>query len=305
MATAKPHTSIFVSYSRVDIEFKDRLVAKLRRAYEQVWTDTEELRGGEVWWDKIVKQIRKSDIFLYLLSPDSIISFFCRAELSEAIRLQKQIVPVLIRPRTQIPKYIGDHHQVVDMSTGITVDAITELFAAIIYRSYDIDRDLPPLWDHSSPLPGTAFTLSVPSHLEPSKAEQYLNTGMLLLPGDKITLTASGKVTVDSGKTWMSPNGVYPHPETKEPIFVHTSDAYAASGFPQEEVGKRGVIGSLIGWVGTGRYAANGAFFVGEHLFKEVDGFESGFLYLAVNDTRDMYSDNQGAFSVTFEMYRD
>lgn len=302
MASSKSPPSIFVSYSRVDLEIKNRLVSNLRRAYDHIWTDTEDLRGGEVWWAKIINQIRKSDIFLYLLSPDSIVSIFCRAELAEALRLQKQIIPVLVRARTHLPRYVSDHHQVVDMSMGITVDSITELLAAIIHRSYDVDKDALPLWDSSSHLPGSAFSLTVSASLEPSKDENKLNTGILLIPGDTVILTASGKITVDSGQTWMSPNGVYPHPKTGEPIFVHSADAYSAAGFPESEIGNRGVIGSLIGWIGSGRYATNGAFFVGEQLTKHVQDFEEGFLYLAVNDTRNMYADNQGEFNVSLEL---
>jgi len=135
---------IFISYSRVDRPFVQDLVKRLRRIYigDTIWFD-ESLHGGQFWWTEILSQIKASDIFIYLLSRDSVESEYCLAELEEANRLQKQILPVVIRSRTPIPNELRDI-QFVDMSSGVTVDGMTELQAAI----NALARDIPP-----SPMP--------------------------------------------------------------------------------------------------------------------------------------------------------
>src|SRR5215207_7545193 len=95
---------IFISYSRVDRPFTEQLARRLRRVYghEAVWFD-EELHGGQAWWEEILAQIANCDIFVYLLSQDSVESDYCQKELAEARRVQKQILPCIIRDRTPIP----------------------------------------------------------------------------------------------------------------------------------------------------------------------------------------------------------
>jgi len=56
---------IFISYSRVDRSLVDDLVPLLREVYglENVWFD-ENLHGGQVWWEEILRQIAACDIFI-------------------------------------------------------------------------------------------------------------------------------------------------------------------------------------------------------------------------------------------------
>src|SRR5689334_22529412 len=95
---------IFISYSRVDRPLVDDLVPLLREVYglENVWFD-ENLHGGQLWWEEILYQIAACDIFIYLLSNESVGSEYCLAEYEEAQRIHKQILPVQVRARTTIP----------------------------------------------------------------------------------------------------------------------------------------------------------------------------------------------------------
>lgn len=124
-------TRIFISYSRVDRALTSELASRLRRinGSGNVWYD-ESLHGGDVWWQAILTQIAQCDIFVYLLSRDSIESEHCLAELNEARRLRKPVLPVLVRARTPIPPDLSVI-QYVDMSEGITLDTITDMEAAI------------------------------------------------------------------------------------------------------------------------------------------------------------------------------
>jgi hypothetical protein len=49
------------------------------------------------WWREIEKGIEEADIFLFLLSPDSIQSDVCKKEIGHAVKNGKRLIPVVIR----------------------------------------------------------------------------------------------------------------------------------------------------------------------------------------------------------------
>jgi DNA helicase II / ATP-dependent DNA helicase PcrA len=129
-----PH--IFISYSRVDKPFIEKISVHLRGiyGYENVWYD-DELIGGQLWWEEIKSQIKKYDVFLYLMSRDSIESYYCLQEAKEASELAKPIIPVLVRARTEIPEDLKKIHHI-DMSSGVDdFDACKRLESAINHWS--------------------------------------------------------------------------------------------------------------------------------------------------------------------------
>jgi Tol biopolymer transport system component len=87
---------IFISYARQDQAAVEALNADLERARVQVWMD-EELIGGESWWDTILEQIRSCDLYIFALSPNSLRSRACKAELDYAIALSRPLLPVLMQ----------------------------------------------------------------------------------------------------------------------------------------------------------------------------------------------------------------
>ena len=74
----------FISYARQDQAAVEALNADLERARVDVWMD-EELTGGESWWDTILEQIRSCDLYIFALSPNSLRSRACKAELEYAL----------------------------------------------------------------------------------------------------------------------------------------------------------------------------------------------------------------------------
>ncbi len=122
---------IFISYSRVDRQLCVDLASRLRRVYgyESTWFD-ETLHAGEVWWQEILDQVAKCDIFLIMMTRETFDSEYCQAELKDARRLNKALLPVLVRARTEIPDHLK-HIQYVDMSAGINADNLAELYAAV------------------------------------------------------------------------------------------------------------------------------------------------------------------------------
>ncbi|MBC6934672.1 MAG: toll/interleukin-1 receptor domain-containing protein [Chloroflexi bacterium] len=121
---------IFVCYSRVDRAITEQLAGLLRKAYNHVWYD-DNLHGGEEWWTEILKEIARCHHFIFLMSDESIGSEWCRRELDEARRLTKHVLPVLVRARTLIPAEL-QKLQRIDMSSGITVENLNALYAALI-----------------------------------------------------------------------------------------------------------------------------------------------------------------------------
>lgn len=88
---------IFVSYAREDAPTVTDLVEVIHGLGDEPWMDRE-LRGGQVWWQEILAQIRGCDLFICAVSPSSCRSTACTRELIYADALGKTILPVMIHP---------------------------------------------------------------------------------------------------------------------------------------------------------------------------------------------------------------
>jgi molecular chaperone DnaK len=107
MANASSLTlRIFVSHSHVDNDFGTGLVQDLRRVLgdvNAVWYDSMGgLHGGDSWWPKILEELTSRNIFIVVLSPDSMASAWVGDEISLAWRqrnseAQMRVIPVLYR----------------------------------------------------------------------------------------------------------------------------------------------------------------------------------------------------------------
>ena len=65
-------TQVFISYSRKDLVFVERLAKDLQAAGLQVWYDLSGLAAGTRWGKEIQSAIQQSQIFVVVLSPNSI-----------------------------------------------------------------------------------------------------------------------------------------------------------------------------------------------------------------------------------------
>ncbi len=93
---------IFISYSRRDWDFVETLAGTLINSGKQIWFDRskEPLEGivaGSPWWDQIKMGIEAADNFLFIISPEAMISPYCNAEIAHAIQLDKRLVTVLLK----------------------------------------------------------------------------------------------------------------------------------------------------------------------------------------------------------------
>ena len=65
-----PKAKIFISYSRKDLAFADRLDAALKARGFETFIDREDIHALEKWWDRIKTLITKADTVVFVLSPD-------------------------------------------------------------------------------------------------------------------------------------------------------------------------------------------------------------------------------------------
>ena len=87
--------NIFISYSRVDKAKVGSIASDVKVLGHDVWFDND-LTGGQNWWDQIIENIQKSDIFILVLSQAALDSYPCRNEYEYADSLDKIILPVLV-----------------------------------------------------------------------------------------------------------------------------------------------------------------------------------------------------------------
>ena len=99
-------SDIFISYSRKDKEFVERLTQALKDQGLEVWVDLEDIRLGEDWKDRIFWGIAGAGVFIFLISPDSVTSIMCNKEIDCAVKNGKRIVTCQIRDtKTDIIPY--------------------------------------------------------------------------------------------------------------------------------------------------------------------------------------------------------
>src|SRR5579871_2903904 len=66
-----PGKAVFLSYASQDAEAAQRLCHALRAAGIKVWFDQSELRGGDVWDQKIRREIRECSLFIAVISANT------------------------------------------------------------------------------------------------------------------------------------------------------------------------------------------------------------------------------------------
>ncbi len=88
---------VFVSYSRRDREFVRQLHNALANIGRDTWIDWEDIPPTAEWLKEIFAGIEAADTFIFVISPDSVISKVCREELAHAIKHNKRIVPIVRR----------------------------------------------------------------------------------------------------------------------------------------------------------------------------------------------------------------
>jgi hypothetical protein len=97
---AKGQPLTFISYSRADSEFAMELTKELRSSGFNIWLDQLDIPTGCRWDDEVEKALFQCDIFLVILTPQSIASNNVKDEVGYVIDSNKRILPVLLKNAT-------------------------------------------------------------------------------------------------------------------------------------------------------------------------------------------------------------
>ena len=97
MRDAETKTRIFISYSRKDLTFADKLEAALKARGFEVLIDREEIYAFEDWWKRIEALIGRADTVAFVLSPDAAKSEVALKEVAYAASLNKRFAPIVCR----------------------------------------------------------------------------------------------------------------------------------------------------------------------------------------------------------------
>src|SRR5882724_2794232 len=84
---------IFISYSRKDKDYAQRLKAKLLSEGFEVWMD-DSINSGDNWWHSIVQAIRTASAFITIMTDDSDASDWLKREVFLADRYKIPAFPL-------------------------------------------------------------------------------------------------------------------------------------------------------------------------------------------------------------------
>jgi WD40 repeat protein len=88
-------SSVFISYSRKNKAFAQKLNDSLDNSGVEAWVDWEGIPLSSDWMDEITRAIEGADAFLFIISPDSLASDVCKDELELGLKYNKKLVPIL------------------------------------------------------------------------------------------------------------------------------------------------------------------------------------------------------------------
>ena len=86
---------VFISYSRKDKGFVRRLDEALKSRQREAWVDWEGIRPTEEFMQAIYRAIEAADMFVFVLTPDSVASVVCGREIAHAAAHNKRLVPLV------------------------------------------------------------------------------------------------------------------------------------------------------------------------------------------------------------------
>src|ERR1041384_1557853 len=101
---------LFVSYSRKDSITAHKLIEAFKSIQQDVWVDWESIPPAVDWLEQIFRGIEASDAFIFLISPDSIVSEVCKVEIGRAALNNKRIIPIVVERGATNFDQIGRAH---------------------------------------------------------------------------------------------------------------------------------------------------------------------------------------------------
>ena len=95
----QPKAKVFISYSRKDSDFADRLDAALKQRGFEPLIDRSDIYAFEEWWKRVEVLIAHADTIVFVLSPDAVRQgSVALQEVAFAASLNKRFAPIVFRP---------------------------------------------------------------------------------------------------------------------------------------------------------------------------------------------------------------
>src|SRR6516165_2097004 len=90
---------VFISYSRKDLDFADRLDLALKVRVFEPLIDRTDIYAFEEWWKRVEKLIARADTIVFVLSPDALRpGSVALKEVEFAASLNKRFAPIVFSP---------------------------------------------------------------------------------------------------------------------------------------------------------------------------------------------------------------
>ena len=105
---------VFISYSRKDKDFVLDLQEALEERGRGTWVDWEDIPLTAKWLEEVYSGIESANTFAFVISPDSLVSEFCRRELDHAVKNNKRLAPIWRRDvdDESVPPDLASHQYV-------------------------------------------------------------------------------------------------------------------------------------------------------------------------------------------------
>jgi len=230
---------VFISYSRTDSGFARKLNDALQRHGKRTWFDQESIASGADFQQEIYKGIEVSHHFLFVISPASIRSAYCAAEVGYAASLHKRIVTV-----RHCPVEAADLDQHPDLANVQWVD---------FYASGN---------EFTVPFQELLRTLETdPEHLHAHT--RYLQRAIEWHQGDRKESLLMRGDDLEQAETWLTQSeGKDPQPTALQREFIHNSRTVEDANQQAVEILRKAARGAkrlVAGAVLLGGLAAGGA----------------------------------------------
>jgi WD40 repeat protein len=142
MAINQRTAQFFISYAREDKTFAVKLRRSLAARGRVAWLDLKNIAALTLWRKEIAAAIDAADVFVFILSPDSVVSAACRKELRVAIEAKKRLAPLVWRETDdkKVPLELRAPNWLF-VRGGESIDALVERLIEAADRDPDWIRD--------------------------------------------------------------------------------------------------------------------------------------------------------------------
>jgi formylglycine-generating enzyme required for sulfatase activity len=160
--------TVFISYSRTDAEFANKLIADLNSAGHACWIDTSSVKGGDEWIMTIADGILNSYAFVLITTQAALDSRWVQDEILWARKKNKQIIPLLLEDVTGETRFFPlTSYQGIACFDGNYAIALYKLLTSL---------PSPAMAPESAPRPHLDPRKAELAYLERLRLEELLNT---------------------------------------------------------------------------------------------------------------------------------